>query len=83
MTIQETIAKAIDDADSSFGYNMRLVKLLDGVSTYKLTIGLEEWIFVDYQGEDELDDAVEQCHAMIRKKRNETRAYHVMEALSL
>ena len=35
-TMREAVARAIEDADSGIGYQIRLVSLIDGVRTYTL-----------------------------------------------
>lgn len=68
----EKIAIAIESADAAFGYSIRLVRLVDGESTYSLTMpGHDEALFSSY------DDAAEE----MADTRKYARARAVLAAL--
>ncbi len=75
------IASAIEAADQSSGFSMSLIRLVDGVSTNRLTIGDEVFEFTDYVG-DEMLSAEEQCYAKITEMKNRARSSAVLTALT-
>lgn len=71
--LEGAVALAIQEADDSFGYNMSLTRLLDGVSTYTLRIDGEET--TEHEGTDE-------CYARIAEVKNRRRAQALLTALN-
>lgn len=65
---REAVARAIQQADAAFAYKLTLTRLVDGVSTYDLTI--VDGPTVQITG----DDAYEQAHAVIKNERAQLRA---------
>lgn len=61
----EAIAQAISKADAAFGYSLSLTRLVDGVSTYTLTMNGYE----PYGCED-----TEEAYSLIADRRNRARA---------
>lgn len=79
MVDQQTIdrvAAAIDSAE--IGHSMRLIRLIDGVSTYRLEIEGSVEEFTD----DDTDSAIDQVYARIRKVRQRKQAEAVIAALT-
>ena len=70
------VASAIDAADVS--YSLRLTRLVDGVSTYALTLDGTTEEFVD---NDEAE-AINQAHARIRSYKQRKQAEAVIAALT-
>jgi len=71
-TIAQQIADAITDVDATFGFEIKLVGLVDGESTYRLRMeGCEGATFPDY------DDAAE----AMRRRRDQRRADAILGAL--
>lgn len=69
---REEIARAIQEADDAFGYNLRLTRLVDGESTYTLTMPGHEPVQVS-----EMDEG----YAIIAERRNKCRADAIQNAL--
>lgn len=72
----EKVAAAIDSVDLS--HSMRLIRLVDGVSTYRLELdgAVEEFTDTDE------DDAIDLCYARIRQVKQRKQAEAVIAALS-
>lgn len=72
----ERIAAAIDSVD--LDHSMRLVRLVDGVHTYRLELdGV-----VDFVTDSIDEDAVEICYARIRQVKQRKQAEAVIAALT-
>jgi len=71
----ERVAAAIDGAD--IGHSMKLVRLVDGVCTYRVEIdgSVEEFT-------DDEDLAIEQAYARIRQVKQRKQAEAVIAALT-
>lgn len=71
----ERVAAAIDSVDAS--HSMRLIRLVDGVSTYRLEMdgAVEEFTDTDE------DDAIDLCYARIRQVKQRKQAEAVIAAL--
>lgn len=72
----EKVAAAIDSVDLS--HNMRLIRLVDGVSTYRLEL---DGVVEEFTDTDE-DDAIDLCYARIRQVKQRKQAEAVIAALS-
>ncbi|KPF47096.1 hypothetical protein [Rhizobium sp. AAP43] len=72
----EKVATAIDSVDLS--HSMRLIRLVDGVSTYRLELdgAVEEITDTDE------DDAIDLCYALIRKVKQRKQAEAVIAVLT-
>lgn len=69
------VAAAIDAAD--INYSLRLTRLVDGVSTYTLTLDGATEEFVD----NDEDEAIDQAHARLRSYKQRKQAEAVIAAL--
>lgn len=76
--IEAEIAKALEEADASFGYNSELIRLVEGVATYRLKIDGQTFYYTD---NDDLT-ASEQYLAHIARSRAACRAKAVLDALA-
>jgi len=73
--IIKSIAEAIDRAEVE--YSMRLVRLVDGLHTYRLELdGI-----VDYFTDDDGEEAIDQCYARVREFKQSKQAKSVIAAL--
>lgn len=72
----EKVAAAIESADVS--YSMRLIRLVDGVSTYRLELGDD----VEELTDTDDDNAVDLCYARIRQVKQRKQAEAVISVIA-
>jgi len=71
---KEAIAAAIEDADAGFGYDLNLIRLVDGVSTYRLKIAGSDSV-------TEHEDT-EEAYEIIRLEKCRRRADAILSLIS-
>lgn len=72
----DRVAAAIDSVDAT--HSMRLIRLVDGVSTYRLEL---DGTVEEFTDTDE-DDAIDLCYARIRQVKQRKQAEAVIAALT-
>lgn len=75
------LAALIQQADDSFGYSMEMVRLVDGVRTYRLKIAGQDPSEIT-DGDDNDYDAQQACYRLINAAKNKVRADAVRTALA-
>lgn len=75
------LAALIQQADDGFGYSMEMVRLVDGVRTYRLKIEGQETVEIT-DGDDNDYDAQQACYRLINAAKNKVRADAVRTALA-
>lgn len=73
---REEIADALEEADQTFGYSMEMVRLIDGVRTFRLKIGESTSEITDE--EENGHDAQHVCYGRIAKARAAHRAAPIL-----
>lgn len=75
------LAALIQQADDGFGYSMEMVRLVDGVRTYRLKIAGQDPSEIT-DGDDNDYDAQQACYRLINAAKNKVRADAVRTALA-
>lgn len=76
----DQLAALIQQADDGFGYSMEMVRLVDGVRTYRLKIEGQETVEIT-DGEDNDYEAQQVCYRLIAEAKNKVRADAIRCAL--
>ncbi len=73
MVPDDELAAMIQQADDGFGYSMEMVRLVDGVRTYRLKIAGQETVEIT-DCEDNDYEASQACYRLISAAKNKVRA---------
>lgn len=77
--IGKKLAAALQLADAQFGFSKTLIRLVDGVHTFRLEIDGNEYTYTD----DVELDASDACYAHIARSRAAARSVAILSALGM